>query len=147
MSEPTPVPDPNPPVPSEASLAPHVAAGLACLFSLVSGVVFLVIERKDKFVRFWAMQSVLWGAVAIAAALLFAIAGPVLNWLPIIGVLLMLVLKLVYWAFRVLWVVVYFVCLIKAFSKQEWEVPGIGKLARRQLARMDGVSASSSSSL
>jgi uncharacterized membrane protein len=59
----------------------------------------------------------------------------------------MLVLKLVYWAFRVLWVVVYFVCLIKAFSKQEWEVPGIGKLARRQLARMDGVSASSSSSL
>ena len=120
MSEPTPVPDPNPPVPSDASLAPHVAAGFACLFSLVSGVVFLVIERKDKFVRFWAMQSVLWGAVAITAALLFAIAGPVLNWLPIIGVLLRLVLNLVYLAFRVLWVVVYLVCLIKAFSKQEW---------------------------
>ena len=140
MSEPAPVSEPNPPALQEAGLAPNVAAGLACLFSLVSGAVFLVVERRDKFVRFWAMQSVLWGLVAIASALVVAVAGPVFNWLPIIGGLLMLVLKLVYWAFRVLWVVVYFVCLIKAFSKQEWEIPVIGKFARRQLAQPEATS-------
>lgn len=138
MPEPTPASEPNPPALREAGLAPNVAAGLACLFSLVSGVVFLVIERREKFVRFWAMQSVLWGVVAITAALLVAIAGPVLNWLPIIGGLLLLVLKLVYWVFRVVWVVVFFVCLIHAFSKKEWEIPWIGKIARRLLARLDG---------
>ena len=137
MSEPTPVSDPGPPAVQETAFSPNVAAGLACLFSLVSGAVFLVIEHRDKFVRFWAMQSVLWGLVAIAAGLGVAIARPVLDWLPIIGGLLVLVLRLLYWAFSVLWVVVYFVCLIKAFSKQEWEIPVIGKLVRRQLARAD----------
>jgi uncharacterized membrane protein len=138
MSEPTPVPEPNLPAPTEPGLAPNVAAGLACLFTPISSAVFLVIERKDKFVRFWAMQSLVWGLVAIATAMVFAIAGPVFDWIPIIGVLLKLVLKFAYWIFKVAWVVVYFVCLIKAFSKVEWEIPGIGKFARRQLARMDG---------
>lgn len=146
MSEPTPVPEPNPPVPREAGLAPNVAAGLACLFSLVSGAVFLVIERKNKFVRFWAMQSLLLGLVAIAAALVVLIAGSVFNWLPIIGGLLLLVLKLVYGVFRVAWVIVFFVCLIQAFSNREWEIPGIGKFARRQLARIDRSSSASASS-
>lgn len=139
MSAPTPIPDPNPPTPSEPSLAPNVAAGIACLFSLVSGAVFLVIERHDKFVRFWAMQSLLWGLVAIGVAIVVAIAGPVFDWLPIIGLLMKLVLKLTQWAFNVVWVVVYLVCLIRAFGKQEWEIPVIGKFARQLLGRPSDV--------
>ena len=147
MSEPAPIPAQNSPTVREPNLAPNVAAGLACLFSLVSGAVFLAIERRDKFVRFWAMQSVFWGLVALAAALVVAIAGPVFDWLPIIGLLLKLVLKLAHWAFNVLWVVVYFVCLIKAFSGQEWEIPLVGKVARQVLAlpRSDSSVSSSSS--
>lgn len=138
MSEPTPVSESNPPVPRPEGLAPNVAAGLACLFSLVSGAVFLVVERKNKFVRFWAMQSLLLGVGAIAVALVVAIAGPVFDWLPIIGIVLKLVVKFLNGVFQVSWVVVYFICLIKAFSNKEWEIPGIGKFARRLLLRMDG---------
>jgi uncharacterized membrane protein len=38
-------------------------------------------------------------------------------------------------------VAVYLVSLVKAFSNQEWEIPWLGKLARRQLALMDGTPA------
>ena len=131
MSETTPVIEPQPPVP-EIGLAPHFAAGIACLFSIVSGAVFLVIERKDAvgFGRCNPSSGAPWRSPPPCRG---HRSGPVPNWLPIIGGLLMLVLKFLYWVFRVVWVIVFFVCVIKAFSKQEWEIPGIGKLARRLL--------------
>ena len=135
MSEPT---SPAPAPASTSGLPRHIAAGLACVFSIVGGVVFLVLDRRDPFVRFWALQSILLGAVALAVGLLLAAAGPLLGWLPLIGGVLVFLLKVAYWVFQVAWVVVYFVCLIRAFSGQEWEIPVLGAFARKQLPRFGG---------
>lgn len=137
MSEPIPAPDSPPPLAVGTGLKRNVAAGIACLLSLVSGIVFLVLEPKDKFVRFWALQSVIWGVAAIVIAGVVAVATPVLGWLPLIGTLLSVILTLVFWIFKLAWVVVYFICVIKAFSDETWEIPWVGKFARRFLAGAD----------
>ncbi len=57
--------------------------------------------------------------------------------MPFVGGLMTVLLGLLYWVFRIGWLVVYIISIVKAFSKQEWEIPILGKIAREQLAKMD----------
>lgn len=118
-------------------LTPSVAAGIACIFTIVSGLVFLILEKKNAFVRFWAMQAVLLGVVSFAGAIVFAVAYFVLGQMPIIGGVMRFTLGVLQWAFQIAWFVAYVVSIVKAFSGQEWEIPWLGKIARQQLLRMN----------
>ncbi|MDB6154593.1 MAG: rane protein [Chthoniobacteraceae bacterium] len=122
---------------TDSGLSPHVAAGIACIFSLIGGIIFLLLEKKNAFVRFWAMQALLLGIVAFGAAVLFPIAHFILAHLPLIGGLMAFLLWLLYLFFEIAWVVVYLMTIIKAFSGREWELPWLGRLARQQLAKLD----------
>jgi uncharacterized membrane protein len=142
MSETPPSPpegsNPTAPTPATTGLAPNVAAGLACLFTIVGGIVFLVLERKDKFVRFWAMQAVFLGGLILAVSVVVRIAHFIFDLIPWVGRLLLLVLELGNVIFTLAWFIVYVICVVKAFSKQEWEIPWLGQLARQQLEQTDG---------
>src|SRR4051794_23191732 len=93
---------------SGTGLAPHVAAGLACVFSVLGGAVFLLLEKRDKFVRFWAMQALLLGLVWLAIGyILFPLAALLLGHLPLIGKLMIVLLWILALAFRIGWVVLY----------------------------------------
>ena len=140
----SPAPEPvAPPVPVEdtaaaaGGLEPKVAAGLCCIFPIVGSIIFLVLEKKNKFVRFWAMQSLLFGTLAFAAGVLFVFAHLILGHMPFVGGLMSFFLGALYWVFRIGWLIVYVICIVKAFSKLEWEIPILGKIAREQLAKMD----------
>ena len=94
-------------------------------------IVFLVLEKKNAYVRFYAMQSTilggLWVVISIAFAIVYAIIGSIFG----LGLLLGLIMKLTYLGFLVLTLFTAF----KAFSNKEWEIPYLGKIARdRQLA-------------
>src|SRR5437764_9007392 len=83
-------PPPPPPVsgpegtarPATTDLPSNVAAALAC-FPLVGGIIFYLLEKRDDFVRFYAMQSIIFGAIwllfnvtsSIMHAILWAIPG------------------------------------------------------------------------
>lgn len=116
-------------------LAPNVAAGLAVLVTFITGIIFLVLEKRSQFVRFWAMQATVFGlglfVFNIALWILGLILGhiPVLGW--ILGVFLFLLSMVVYLGAFVLWIIM----LIKAFSGEEWSAPVIGRIAREQLAK------------
>ncbi|MEP6672660.1 MAG: hypothetical protein ABJF10_26080 [Chthoniobacter sp.] len=112
-------------------LQPHLAAALASFFLLIGGVVFLVIEKKDQYVRFYAMQSVFLGGLWIGLSIGLSIAYAILHGVPLVGTLLWLASLFIRIAIFVGWVVL----VIKAFSGKEWEIPYLGKLARQQLAR------------
>src|SRR5207237_9443627 len=64
----------NPSGPSSTGLPSNVAAALAC-FPLIGGLIFWFVEKRDSFVGFYAMQSVIFGA----AWLLFNIASGILH--------------------------------------------------------------------
>jgi len=133
-----------PAAPAEATVAtagglePKVAAGLCCIFPIVASIIFLVLEKKDKFVRFWAMQSLLFGLLAFAVGILFSIAIFILGHMPFIGGLMTWILIFLYhWVIRLAFVIVYIISIVKAFSNLEWEIPVLGKIAREQLAKLD----------
>ena len=134
----SPAPDSGPSTATTSGLAPNVAAGLAALFPLVGGAVFLALEKRDKFVRFWAMQSVFFGGATMAVSVALRIAGFIFGMLPLIGKLMVIVLIPVHLVFGMACLAVWIIGIVKAFSGKEWEIPWLGALARKQLAQTDG---------
>ena len=103
-------------------LAPNIAGALCYLGGFITGIVFLMLEKDNKFVRFHAMQSIVVSVALIVASL-------VLGFIPILGWAVGLLLNL---AGVVLWIML----MVKAFQGEEWEAPFVGKIAREQIAKM-----------
>lgn len=100
----------------------NLMAAASYLLGFITGIIFLLIEKQSKFVRFHAMQStILFGGVFV---LNFA-----LGFIPILGWLVGLLLSL---AAFVLWIV----CMWKAFQGETYKVPFVGAIAEKQLAKM-----------
>ena len=70
---PPPVPEPDALAKSNSTGLPsNVAAALAC-FPLIGGIIFYILEKNDRFVRFYAMQSIIFGGVWILFNIVSAI--------------------------------------------------------------------------
>lgn len=135
--EPPPAPAPVVPTPpSEGTgLAPNIAAGIAALFPPVGGIVMLVLEKRDAFVRFHAMQSLVFGAAMVVFGIVSTILNLVLVHIPILGWLIMILLGLLSMLISLGALVVWLLAAFKAFNGVEWEIPFVGKFARQQLAK------------
>lgn len=96
-------------------LPKNTAAALSYVLLFVSGIVFLILE-KDPYVRFHAMQSIVVFGFIFILQWIFAIT---IFLAPISGLLTII-------AF-VLWLVLIY----KAWKGEEWEVPYLGKFARK----------------
>ena len=100
----------------------NLMGAVAYLLGFVTGIVLLLVEKKSKFVRFHAMQSILlFGGIFIA--------NVVLGFIPILGWLVGLLLSL---ASFVLWIVLMW----KAFQGETYKLPYVGAMADKQLAKM-----------
>ncbi len=93
-------------------------AGLLCyVLGWISGLVFLLIEQNNKFVRFHAMQSIIVFSVLIVASFIF-------GWMPVIGGFIGFVI----WALGlVLWIVL----MVKAYQGTRYKLPWAGNLAEK----------------
>ena len=102
---------------TDTGIKPNIAALLAYLLGFVTGLVFLLIEKNNKFVRFHAMQSIIvFGAIFVAQW--------VISFVPGIGVLMSGLLSL---AAVVLWVVL----MVKAFQGEKFKLPWAGAVAEK----------------
>jgi len=117
-----------------SELTPEIAAGICAIVPLVGGIIFLALEKKNAFVRFWAMQSVFFGGAIVLLWIVISILSAILLHIPFIGWLMIPVVWLIGAAFGIGSFVVWVITIIKAFSNVEWEIPYLGKLARKQLA-------------
>ena len=132
------MPDPVNPTPTPAAhttttgLPSNVAAALACI-PLIGGLVFYIIEKHDQLVRFYAMQSIIFGGVWFLFNLASWILHSILWMIPVAGPL-----------FAGLWIflssvihlglfVLMIITMIKAFSGVRWDIPYIGPIARKQI--------------
>jgi uncharacterized membrane protein len=127
----------TPPIPAGAAgagLSSNVAAALSYLAGFITGIIFLVVEpyRRDKFVRFHALQSIgfsvaivileiVWSMIVsvgfLSFGFLFAIVGLVgfVIWLAVI----------VFWLFL----------MYKAYNNETYMIPAIGEWASKQAAK------------
>ena len=103
---------------TSTGLDPNLAGLLCYLLSFVTGIVFLVIEKENRFVRFHAFQSV---AVFGALFVLSLIAGLI----PVIGTL---VSYLVAPVGLILWVLL----MVKAYQGERFKLPVFGDWAEQQ---------------
>jgi uncharacterized membrane protein len=119
-------------VSATTGLPRNIASGLAMIFPLIGGIIFLVLERKDQFVRLYAIQSVLLGGIAVMFSLAVAVVTFIFSHIPLVGVLLNAVLNFINYGFSLAWFVIYVVAIVKAFWGQEWLIPYLGQVAKRQ---------------
>jgi len=104
---------------TSTGLVENVAGLLCYVLGWVSGLVFILIEQENKFVRFHAMQSIIvFGALTVASF--------ILGWIPFIGVFFA---SLIWLLGLALWIVL----MIKAYQGTRYKLPWAGNLAEKQV--------------
>jgi uncharacterized membrane protein len=130
---PTPVPAPGSgPTSTSTGLPSNVAAALACI-PLFGGVIFYIIEKQDQFVRFYAMQSIIFGGVWFLFAVVAHIIGAILWSIPVAGIFFGGLWGFVAALVQLGMLVLMIIAMVKAFSGVRWDIPVVGPLARKQM--------------
>lgn len=99
---------------SSTGLDENVAGFFCYILGFITGIVFLVVEKKSSFVRFHAIQS------TITFLIIFVILL-ILGWIPIIGALVW-ILSLLLWL----------LLMIKALKGERYRLPLVGKMAEEK---------------
>jgi uncharacterized membrane protein len=121
---------------SSTGLDENVAALLAYIATWVSGLVFFLIEKDSRFVRFHAMQAILLGASATIIGIVlwilwvfgFIISASISD---VLGGLVSVVLGLLLFVFSIGVLIAIVMCLIKAYQMQYFKLPVIGNFAEK----------------
>src|SRR3954466_9577406 len=106
---------------STTGLPSNVAAALACI-PLIGGIIFYILEKRDSFVRFYAMQSIIFGIAWILVSIACAIVAGLFSAIPVIGVVLNPLWNVVAWLIHLALFVVMVIAMFKAFSGVRWEM-------------------------
>ena len=134
--------EPIPPSPSHdpelgpkstsTGLPSNVAASLACI-PLIGGIIFYILEKHDSFVRFYAMQSIIFGGAWLLFSIVSRILFLILWSIPAIGGILVFFWGIIQALIHIAFLVVWIVATVKAFTGVRWDIPYIGPMARKQL--------------
>lgn len=92
----------------------NLKAAAAYLVGFITGAIILLTEKKSKYVRFHAMQSILW-------SILFMVLG----FIPVLGIFASL-----------LSIVLWIVLMWKAFNGEMYKLPYLGDFAEEQLKKI-----------
>lgn len=103
---------------SSTGMSENLAALLSYVLGFITGIIFFVIEKESKFVKFHAMQSIL-----VSAALM--VLSFVLGFIPFIGWLALILLGPVSF---VLWIIL----MVKAYKYVWFKLPVVGDIAEKQ---------------
>ena len=121
-----------PGVAAASGLTSNLAAALAYLLGIITGIVFLVLEpyKHDRFVRFHAMQSILFCVAAIVFSVAWSIVVDVMinisAWTAMALTPIGLVISLGFFLF-------WLFLMYQAYSRREFRIPIIGAIAAKQL--------------
>ena len=104
-------------VKSSTGLDENIAGLLCYVLGWVSGIVFLILERESKFVKFHAVQSIIiFGALSVLNSLL--------GWIPVLGLIVGIISGIL--AF-VLWILL----MVKASQGERYKIKWAGDYAER----------------
>ena|SRR6266496_681077 len=136
--DPTQPPPPSSPEPeikttsTSTGLPSNVAAAIACI-PLIGGIIFYILEKRDSFVRFYAMQSIIFGCVWIVFSIVYSIAHGIFTHIPAIGFFFDIILNVVWALVWVAFLVVFIITIVKALNGVRWDIPYVGPIARKQV--------------
>jgi len=102
---------------SSTGLDGNVAGFFCYLLGFVTGIVFLLVEKKSSFVKFHAMQS------TITFLSLFVISI-ILGMIPVLGLLV--------YPIWILSLILWLLLMIKALRGERYMLPIVGKMAEEK---------------
>jgi uncharacterized membrane protein len=111
---------------SSTGLDANLAGLLTYVAGFITGIVFLVIEKDSKFVRFHAMQSVM----TFVGLFIINIGFIMVGFIPIIGWLLSLFSLFLFPLGLILWIVL----MLKAYQGEWFKLPIVGDMAMKQVS-------------
>ena len=137
--------NPPPSQPSSSSgiggLDPKVAAALSYIW--IVGVIFFFLEKENRFVRFHALQSIIFGITNSVILVVLMVVTFILTIVmgvggAMVGGALGLIVSLVGWLIWLLFVLVIIVLLlglvlaaVKAYQGKMFKLPIIGNIAEK----------------
>ena len=136
----TPAGAPSPGAPASGTgMDPKVAAAISYIW--IVGVIFFFLEKENKFVRFHAMQSIIFGiantvimiglmVVAFVLTFAFGIGGAMVG--GGIGTLISMLVWLVwllFWLIAMALFIGLIVAAVRAYQGQKFKLPIIGNIA------------------
>jgi uncharacterized membrane protein len=142
-ADPTQPPPPSNPEPelrttsTSTGLPSNVAAAIACI-PLIGGIIFYILEKKDGFVRFYAMQSIIFGCAWFLFNIVSAVVHAVFGAIPGIGGILVFFWAIIAALVHLAFLVVMIIAIVKAFTGVRWDIPYVGPIARRQVEGAGG---------
>ncbi len=102
---------------TSTGLKENIAGVLCYVLGWVSGIVFVILEPKNKFIKFHAYQSiVVFGTLSVAHL--------ILDWIPFIGIFFMSVL----WG---IWFILWVVLMLLASQEKMYKLPWAGNFAEK----------------
>ncbi|HBB88177.1 MAG TPA: hypothetical protein DC047_11225 [Blastocatellia bacterium] len=126
-------------------LDPKVAAAISYIW--IVGLIFFFIEKENKFVRFHAMQSILFGIANSVIMMVLAIIATILTVVFTIGAaaasaagsgglgaivgLLVWLIWLLFWVLAMVFLVGLIFAAVKAYQGQKFKLPIIGNMAEK----------------
>lgn len=107
---------------SSTGLDENVAGLLCYVLGWIGGLVFILIEPENKFVRFHAMQSIIvFGALNVI-------------WIPLQFIPFLAVF--IGWLLGALGFVLWIVLMVKAYQGEMYKLPVAGDLAEKWLGKL-----------
>ena len=119
---------------SSTGLDANVAAALA--YIPIVGLVFLVIEKGSRFVKFHSVQSLVFCAALFVTYIALTIVGFMAAMVPVLGWIASFGLFFVWLALCIGSFVAWIILVIKAFQGEWFKLPYIGNIAEQQSATL-----------
>jgi len=108
------------PTGTSTGLSPNTAGLLCYVAGWVSGIIFFVLEQKNRFVRFHAAQSIVaFGTITVA--------GVVLGLIPVVGDAFSTIIGIIGF-------IVWIIMIVKASNGEWYKLPWAGDVAEKMVA-------------
>ena len=96
----------------------NIASALTYVLGFITGIIFILVEKENKTVRFNAMQSnIAFGGIFVVQIVLSVLAFII----PFVGILSLLI--------GLVTLVLWLVLIIKAFQGEKFKLPVVGDMA------------------
>ncbi len=99
---------------SSTGLDENVAGFFCYLLGFITGIVFLVVEKESRFVKFHAKQSTITFLGLFVVMLIF-------GWIPVLSILVF-IFTLILWL----------ILMVKALRGEKYMLPVVGKLVEEK---------------
>jgi uncharacterized membrane protein len=119
---------------TSVGMSPNVAGLLCYVLGWVTGIIFVVLEKKSTFVKFHAWQSIMtFGVLTVAHLILSAMLGAIA--IATLSPGLAIFAGVMGWIISILGLILWIILMIQAGTGKMWKLPWAGNWAEKQASK------------